>query len=125
MIGLTLSDQATPSSGGIKTDLVAVDRSGLNMNATRLSPGATSESSSSHFTCQRGFEGGEPGEPFPPKPSRATMPLATGSPTPAKTIGIVPVATEVAAAAAVVPIVTIMSGLQADQLLRGRPHPID
>src|SRR6516225_12058508 len=105
MIGLTLSDRATPSSGGIKTDLVAVDRSGLNMNATRLSPGATSESSSSHFTCQRGFEGGELGERFP-KSARATMPLPTGSPTPAKMIGIAPVPTEVAAVVAVMPIVT-------------------
>jgi hypothetical protein len=47
MIGSTLSDRAAVSNEGIKDD--AVTASGLNMIAARLSPGAISESSSSHL----------------------------------------------------------------------------
>ena len=47
MIGSTLSDRAAVSSEGIKDDAGAM--SGLNMMATRLRPGAISESSSSHL----------------------------------------------------------------------------
>jgi hypothetical protein len=57
--------------------------------AARLSPGAISESSSSHLPPS---EASKPAKPvmFPPGwLSRGTMPLATGSPVPAKTIGIV------------------------------------
>src|SRR6516162_11786192 len=68
MIGTTLSDRAAISSEGIKADAVAV--SGLNMIATRFSPGAISESSSSHFASQRGFETGEAGD----VPTRAVEP---------------------------------------------------
>jgi hypothetical protein len=62
---------------------------------------------------------------FPPGwLSRATMPLATASPTFTNTIGIVRVSrwrTTVAA----VPFVRNDVGLQADQLLRERSYPID
>jgi hypothetical protein len=47
MIGATLSERAAVSNEGIKVDTRAV--SGLNMIAARLSPGAISESSSSHL----------------------------------------------------------------------------
>ena len=47
MIGTTLSDRPAVSSEGIKAD--AACRSGLNMIAARLSPGAISDSSSSHL----------------------------------------------------------------------------
>ena len=47
MISSTLSDRAAVSSEGIKSDPGSV--SGLNMMAARLSPGAISESSSSHL----------------------------------------------------------------------------
>jgi hypothetical protein len=47
MIGTTLSDRTAVSTEGIKIDTGVV--SGLNMIATRLSPGAISESSSSHL----------------------------------------------------------------------------
>ena len=47
MIGTTLSDRAAVSTEGIKDDVGAV--SGSNMIAARLSPGAISESSSSHL----------------------------------------------------------------------------
>src|SRR6516225_2493179 len=47
MIGTTLSDRAAASNEDIKTD--AAGKSGLNMIAARLSPGAISESSSSHL----------------------------------------------------------------------------
>src|SRR5215468_7629678 len=54
--------------------------------------------------------------------SRATMPLATGSPTPAKTIGIVRVSLWTATVAGVVSVTDV--GLRADQLLRERLYPI-
>src|SRR6516165_4351036 len=47
MIGATLSDRAAVSNEGIQVETRAA--SGLNMVATRLSPGAISESSSSHL----------------------------------------------------------------------------
>jgi hypothetical protein len=59
------------------------------MSAARFKPGAISESSSSHLPC---IEASKLAEPvmFPlGRLSRGTMPLATGSPAPAKTIGIV------------------------------------
>ena len=59
MIGATLSDRAAASNEGIKVDTGAV--SGLNMIAARLSPGAISESSSSHLPPSEGFEVGEAG----------------------------------------------------------------
>jgi hypothetical protein len=52
-IGTILSDRAAVSSEGILTDTGAV--SGLNMIATRLSPGAISESSSSHLPPSEGL----------------------------------------------------------------------
>ena len=56
--------------------------------------------------------------------ARGTMLLATGSVTPAKTIGIVRVSRWRAAVAGVESVAMIV-GLQADQLLRGQPYPID
>jgi hypothetical protein len=62
---------------------------------------------------------------FPPgRLSRGTMPLATGSPTAAKTIGIVRVSRWTAAVAGLL-FVEDYVGLQADQLLRERSYPID
>ena len=59
------------------------------MIAARLSPGAISESSSSHLPASEGSKRAKP-VVFPPGWfSRGTMPLATGSPTPVNTIGIV------------------------------------
>jgi hypothetical protein len=52
MIGPILSDRAAVSNEGIKVDTRAV--SGLNMIAARLSPGAISESSSSHLPASEG-----------------------------------------------------------------------
>src|SRR5215468_9238834 len=90
MIGSILSDRAAVSSDGIEADARAV--SGLNMMAARLSPGAISVSSSSHLPPKVGSKVAKP-VMFPPGwLSRGTRPLATGSPTPAKTIGIVRVA---------------------------------
>src|SRR5262245_4277934 len=60
MICTTLSDRAAVSSEGIKIETGAV--SGLNMIATRLSPGAISESSSSHLPPSVASTGGEPGD---------------------------------------------------------------
>jgi hypothetical protein len=85
MIG---SDRGVVSNEGIKVDTGAAV-SGFHMMATRLSPGAISESSSSHLPPSVASE--------PPKPvifppgwlSRGTTPPATGSPPFAKTIGIV------------------------------------
>jgi hypothetical protein len=85
MIGTTLSDRAAVSSEGIKVDTGAV--SGLNMMAARLSPGAISKSSSSHLPPSEASTVAKP-VMFPPGwLSRGTMPLATGSATLAKTIG--------------------------------------
>jgi hypothetical protein len=104
MIGSTLSDRAAVSSEGIK-GLV----SGLNMIAARLSPGAISESSSSHLPTSEASKTAKP-VMFPPgRLSVATRPLATGSPTFTKTIGIVGVSRWRAAAAAV-PCARTMSG---------------
>src|SRR6516164_11339524 len=87
MISTILSDRAAVSSEGIKADAGAV--SGLNMIAARLSPGAISESNSSHLPASEASVLAKP-VIFPPGwLSRATMPLATGSLTFAKTIGIV------------------------------------
>jgi len=59
------------------------------MIATRLSPGAISESSSSHLPPSVGSKRAKP-VAFPPgRSSRGTTALGTGSPTFAKTIGIV------------------------------------
>jgi hypothetical protein len=86
MIGTTLSDRAAVSNEGIYVDTRAV--SGLNMAAARLSPGAISESSSSHLAPSVGSMAKPVVFPLG-RSSRATMPLATGSLTFAKTIGIV------------------------------------
>jgi hypothetical protein len=59
------------------------------MNATRLSPGAISESSSSYLPPSDASKSAKP-VTFPlGRSNRATRPLATGSVTLAKTIGIV------------------------------------
>ena len=95
------------------------------MIAARLSPGAISESSSSHLPPRVASKTPKP-VTFPPgRSSRATRPLATGSATPAKTIGIVRVS-RWRAAVATVPLVRIQNdvGLHADQLLRERSYPI-
>jgi hypothetical protein len=87
VIASTLSDRAAVSNEGIKDDAVPV--SGLNMIAASLSPGAISESNSSHLPPSEASMLAKP-VVFPPGwLSRATMPLATGSLTLTKTIGIV------------------------------------
>jgi hypothetical protein len=59
------------------------------MIAARLSPGAISESNSSHLPPNVASKMAKP-VMFPlGRLSRSTMPLATGSATPTKTIGIV------------------------------------
>ena len=89
------------------------------MMAARLTPGAISESSSSHLPPSEGSKRAKP-VMFPPgRLSRGTMPLATGSPTPAKTIGIVRVSRWTAAVAGA-PGCYDDVGFQADQLLRER-----
>jgi hypothetical protein len=117
MIGATLSDRAAVSNEGIKTD--AAGKSGLNRLAARLSPGAISESSSSHLPP---IEGSTPPKPvmFPPGwLSPGTMPLATGSNAVAKTIGIVRVSRW--RAAATVPLARMMSDVATDAgLFQGR-----
>ena len=94
------------------------------MIAARLSPGAISESSSSHLPPSVASKLTKP-VMFPPgRSSRTTMPLATGSATFAKTIGIVRVSRWTA---------TVARGRarhddvgsQTDQFLRERSHPID
>jgi hypothetical protein len=71
------------------SDAFAVAVSGLNMIAARLRPDAISETSSSHLPPSEASKLGKP-VMFPPgRPSRVTRPLATGSATSAKTIGIV------------------------------------
>ena len=88
MIGTTLSDRAAVSSEGIKADNMGAV-SGLNMIAARLSPGAISESNSSQLPPSVASKRAKP-VMFPPGwLSPGTIPLATGSATPAKTIGIV------------------------------------
>ena len=79
------------------------------MIAARLSPGAISESSSSHLPPNVASKLAKP-VMFPPGwLSRATMPLATGSATLAKTIGIVRVSRWTATVPEVLP-VRMMSG---------------
>jgi hypothetical protein len=79
------------------------------MNAARLSPGAISESSSSHLLPSVGSKRAKP-VTFPPGwLSRGTRPLATGSFTLAKTIAIVRVSRWTAAVAGI-PFVKMMSG---------------
>src|SRR6516164_3650080 len=79
------------------------------MIAARLSPGAISESSSSHLPASEASQMAKP-VMFPPGwLSRGTMPLATGSAAPAKTIGIVRVS-RWRAAVARVPYGTMTSG---------------
>src|SRR5215471_7997457 len=94
------------------------------MVAARLSPGAISESSSSHLPPIVGSKLPKP-VTFPlGRSSRPTMSVATGSAPPTKTIGIVRVsrwrATVVGDRACQDDV-----GLQADQLLRGRSYPVD
>src|SRR5215468_6822105 len=121
MIGSTLSDRAAVSSEGIKIDTGSV--SGLNIIAVRLSPGAISESSSSHLPPSEASQLTKP-VMFPlGRSSRGTRPLATGSVTFTKTIGIVRVS-RWRPAVAWVPPVRMDVGLQADQLLRERSYPI-
>ena len=91
------------------------------MIAARLSPGAISESSSSHLPPIEASRVAKP-VTFPlGRSSRGTMPVATGSITPAKTIGIV----RVEGSGLRGPACQDDVGLQADQLLRGRSYPID
>ena len=79
------------------------------MSAARLRPGAISESSSSHLPPSVASKMAKP-VVFPPGwLRRATMPLATGSLTPAKTIGIVRVS-RWSATVAGVPLVRMISG---------------
>src|SRR6516164_8116324 len=53
----TLSDRAAVSNEGIKTD---EGKSGLNMMAARFTPGAISESSSSHLPPSEGSQKPKP-----------------------------------------------------------------
>jgi hypothetical protein len=90
--------------------------SGSKMIAARLSPGAISESSSSHLPPSEASKMAKP-VAFPlGRSSRATILLATGSPI-TKTIGIVRVSRWTAAVAGV-PFVRMMSGYKAND--RGR-----
>src|SRR5262245_3098878 len=76
MIGATLSDRAAASNEGIKADAGAV--SGLNMMAVRLSPGAISESNSSHLPPSVASKPLKP-VTFPlGRSSRETMPGGNG-----------------------------------------------
>jgi hypothetical protein len=121
-IGATLSDRAAASRKGIKVDTAA--ESGLNMMAAHLSPGAISESSSSHLPPSVASKTAK-SVIFPlGRSSRGTMPVATGSIMPAKTIGVV----RVSPWRAMVrrgPGYQDDVGLRADQLLREHSHPID
>jgi hypothetical protein len=84
---MTLSDRAAVSNGAAPPIRGIV--LGLNTSAARLSPGAISKSSSSHLPPNGASTLAKP-VMFPlGRSSRPTMPLATGSPTFAKTIGIV------------------------------------
>jgi hypothetical protein len=120
---MTLSDRAAVSNDGIEIDTGAA--SGLNIIAARLSPGAISESSSSHLPPS---EASKPAKPvvFPlGRSSRATTPLATGSFKFAKTIGIVRVSRWRARVAGRWGRLCYDDvGLQADQLLRECSYPI-
>jgi hypothetical protein len=81
----------------------------LNMIAARLSPGAISESSSSHLPASEASKAANPVTFSPGRSSRGTMPLATGSIPLTKTIGIVGVSRWMATVAGVPP-VRMMSG---------------
>ena len=88
------------------------------MIAARLSPGAISESSSSHLPTREASALPKP-VTFPPgRLSRGTMPLATGSPSATMTIGIVRVSRWTAA---VVAIVTMPSGCRATSSFADTP----
>src|SRR6516164_7479844 len=92
------------------------------MIAARLSPGAISESISSHLPPSEASKVAKP-VTFPPGwLSRGTMPLTTGSPTFVKTIGIVRVSRWTATVAGITRHDDV--GLQVDQLLRERSYPI-
>jgi len=78
MVGATLSDRAAASSEGIKADAMAV--SGLNMNAARFSPGAISESSSSHLPPSVGSKAAKP-VVFPPGGSFGLTARTASAPT--------------------------------------------
>ena len=107
MPGSTLRDRAAISNEGIKAD--ELGSSGSNMIEARLRAGAISESSSSHLPPSEASKMAKP-VMFPPgRPSRGTMPLATGSTTATKTIGIVRVSRWRVTVAGVV-FVTMMSG---------------
>ena len=87
MIGSTLSERAAVSNEGMKADTGAV--SGLNMIAARVSPGAISESNSSHLPPSETSKMLKP-VMFPlGRSRRPTMLPATASATFTKTIGIV------------------------------------
>src|SRR5262245_21768804 len=120
-IGMTLSDRAVSTIRGRNAKVAVVSE--LNMIATRLSPGAISESNSSHLPTSAGSKLAKPVILPPGWLSRGTMPMATGSPTFAKTIGIVRVC-RWRAMVAPNPIARIIVGLQAAQLLRKRLYPI-
>jgi hypothetical protein len=121
MIGATLSDRPAVSNDGIKDDAVAV--AGLKMIAARFSPGAISESNSSHLPPSEASKAAKP-VAFPPgRSSRATMLLATGSLRFPKTIGIVRVSRSGGQRSAR-PVCQNDVGLQADQLSREGSYPI-
>ena len=88
VISATLSDRAADSNEGIQVDTGAA-MSGLNMIAARFSPGAISESSSSHLSPNEASKLAKPVVLPLGRSSRATMPLTTGSLAIVKTIGIV------------------------------------
>jgi hypothetical protein len=90
------------------------------MIATRLNPGAISESSSSHLPASEASPTLAKPVMFPPgRSSRVTVPLATGSVTLAKTIGIVRVSRWTATVGGV-EFVTMMSGCKPTNSWRSR-----
>jgi hypothetical protein len=125
---LDIERAAAVSNEGIKNATGAA--SGLNMIAARLSPGAISESSSSHLPANVASD-------IWPKPvmlsrgwlSRGTIPLATGSAAFPTTIGIVGVS-RWRATVGTVPLVKMMSGCKSTnsrascriRLMSPRPH---
>ena len=98
-----MSDRVAVSSEDVKINGGGAS-SGLNMIAARLSPGAISESNSSHLPPSEASKLAKP-VMFPlGRSSRATMPLATGSPEVAKTVGIVRVSRWTATVAEAAPV---------------------
>jgi hypothetical protein len=87
MIGTTLSDRAAVSNEGIKVDTRG--GVGIEHDGGPLEPGRDLREQLKPLASQRGFKVGEAGDVPTGWLSRSTMPLATGSPTFAKTIGIV------------------------------------